>query len=300
MGEAKRRKLADPKYGKPQRGLIVSPPIEIDGTTLKARSSNLDPQELRLAALFWDKIVWPSSRAIHFGSGPDEQFLEQVGVLTRPDYTVWGDAAQGFAQGQIKAFEELDAREPGQWCLAQGENSLLIRGGQLVAAPSPQLELHQAIPVPDKDVPLAEVLEFKQRRHDELWALRAELDDFVAAINAAEDKEDELSRHVVLVDRACADAIRVGAEWQFPVRLTNFKSTYELRPFQTLAGAFSGALGSQAIPLTATHAVLAGAIGAAAASTSTLKLSFDGFEWRGLRPRQGPYRYVYQFHRELL
>jgi hypothetical protein len=51
--------------------------------------------------------------------------------------------------------------------------------------------------------------------------------------------------------------------------------------------------------LRATHAVIAGVIGGVAASASSLKLSFDGMEWKGLRPRQGPYRYVYQFHREL-
>lgn len=161
---------------------------------------------------------------------------------------------------------------------------------------SPQLELHRAIPIPDKDVPLAEVLEFKRRRHDELWSLRAELDAFVAAIGAADDKAAELMKHIDLVDQACANAIRVGAEWQFPVRLTNFKSTFEFRPFQTLAGALAG---SQLAALTATQFALSLATGAALATAPALKLSFDGFEWRGLQPRLNAYRYVYQFHREL-
>lgn len=297
MGEAKRRKLADPSSGRPKRGLVVTPPIEIEGSSLFVKSANLDPQDLRFATLFWDQLMWPSSRAIYFESGPDELFLEQTGILTRQDYTVWGDGAQGIAEGQIKAFQDLDAKEPGQWCLAQGKNSLLIKGGQLIESTSPLLELHQAIPVPDKDVPLEEVLDFKRRRHDELWALRGEIDAFVAAINAAEDKGDELSRHIRRVDEACASAIRVGAEWQFPIQLANFKSSYELRPFHTLIGALTGALATTS--LTATAEILSTVAGAAIATAPALKLSFDGFDWKGLRPRQGPYRYVYHFHKEV-
>lgn len=67
MGEA-----SDPNFGK--RGLVVSAPFEVQGTTLRVRSSNLDPQELRSSVLLWDRLVWPSSRAIHLASGPDESF----------------------------------------------------------------------------------------------------------------------------------------------------------------------------------------------------------------------------------
>lgn len=298
MGESKRRKDIDPSYGRPKRGLVVSPPIEVEGTRLSARSSNLDPQELRVATLLWDRAVWPKSRAIHFASGPDEQFLEDEGFLTRPEYTVWGDAAQGFVQQQIQAFNDLDAREPGLWSLAQGENSLLVRGGQLIEGGNAQLHLNRAIPVPKEDVPLAEVLEFKARRDAELQAIRSEIDVFVSSIEKAEKPQEELLAHVAAIDKACADAIRVGNEWQFPIRLTDFKIDYKFRPLGTLGGALTGALGGQAVNLTGTQAVLSGIAGAALATAPILELSWKKFEWRGLRPRQGPYRYAYEIHRE--
>jgi hypothetical protein len=57
MGKARRRKQSEQNYGRvpkslSYRGLVVSPPIEIEGTRLYARLSNLDPQELRFALLF--------------------------------------------------------------------------------------------------------------------------------------------------------------------------------------------------------------------------------------------------------
>jgi hypothetical protein len=272
--------------------------VEIEGTRVSIRSSNLDPQELRFALLFWNRLVWPSSRAIYLASGPDEQFLEQAGILSRPEYTFLGDGAQGLARTHVHALIDLDSREPGQWSLAQGENSLLLKDNLLERDVGVLLELQRAIPVPDKDVPLNEILEFKNRRKDELQLLRAELDGFVAAINQAEDKAAELENHVAKVDAACVDVLRVSREWQFPVRLTNLKASVEFRPLVTAAGGMAAfALGTaNALPMSA--AVLAGISGAVAASTPALKLSGD-FGWRGLKRRLGPYRYVYQFHNEL-
>jgi len=298
MGEAKRRAASDPNFGKAKPlklGLVVCPPMEIRGSAIHVRSNSLDPQELRFSILLWDKLVWPSSRAVYISGGADESFLESAGILTRPDYTFNGDMAQGMAMTQIQAFMDLDAREPGLWALAQGENSLLLRDNKLKPDSGALLELTRAIPVPDKDVPLNDVLEFKQRRVDELQRLRTELNTFVAAVNQAEDKEAELRAHIATVDAACADALRVSREWQFPIRLTNYKASVDLGPLVTAGVAYG--LGTVA-GLSASTAILAGIGAAVAAGAPTLILRTE-FGWRGLKKRLGPYRYVYQFHNEL-
>lgn len=305
MGEAKRRAARDPNFGKPKPpklGLVVSAPMEIQGTSLKIRSSALDPQELRFSILLWDKLVWPLSRVIHLASGPDEKFLESAGILTRPEYSFDGDMAQGIATTQIQAFMDLENREPGLWSLAQGENSLLLRDRMLEPGNGSLLELTRAIPVPDKDVPLNDVLEFKHQRADELRRLRTELDTFVAAVNQAEDKEAELQTHIGTVDAACADVLKVSREWQFPVRLTNYKASVDFHPFVTAMGgvaAFGIATGIATVSVLPASAAYLAAIGGAASVTApALKLSAD-FGWQGLKRRLGPYRYVYQFHNEL-
>lgn len=298
MGEAKRRAARDPNFGKakPRKlGLVVCPPMEVKGTSLHVRSTRLDPHELRSSILFWDRLVWPSSRVIHIPSGPDEEFLESAGILTRPEYSFSGDVGQGMAMTQIQAFIDLENREPGLWSLAQGESSLLLKDRVLEPGAGICLELTRAIPVPDKDVPLNEVLEFKERRADELLRLRTELNGFVTAVNQAEDKKAELHTHIETIDVACADALKVSREWQFPVRLTNFKASVDTRPFLA-AGAGIAAYGvGTTAGLTASAAILAGA---SAATAPSLRVGAD-FGWRGLKRRLGPYRYVYQFHNEL-
>lgn len=298
MGEAKRRKATDPNYGKPvekssKRGLIVSPPIEIDGSRLFAKSANLDSQELRFALLFWDELVWPSSRAIYFGSGPDEQFLENAKILTRPDYTYNGDGAQGILKGQIQAFKDRDLAEPGTWALSQGENSLLYQGGLVQEEQGALLELHRAIPVPTADVPLAEILEFKHRRGDELILLRQHLDSFVSEIQGSEEKTVALEKRIAEIDAACADLLKVGKEWQFPVYLSNIKASFSLSPSKFLPAVAGGWKIAEPYGLEA-----AAAVATAAGMASTLEIKAD-YGIRSVRRPASPYRYAFHVHQEL-
>jgi hypothetical protein len=153
-----------------------------------------------------------------------------------------------------------------------------------------------AIPVPDKDVPLNEVLEFRLKRYDELEALRQELDKIAIQISTANDKEIELKNNFSAIDDACANAIRVSHEWQLPVRLANLKANVAV---QTNIGALiaTGVFGyMNDLSVTATALSAVGVF--AASGGPTLKLE-SGIQWEGLRRKVGPYRYVYQYHREL-
>ena len=76
------------------------------------------------------------------------------------------------------------------------------------------------------------------------------------------------------------------------------KASFDWRPFQTLAGAIAGYTTADALSLPITTSILASLGGAATATAPALKVAGD-FGWRALRPRQGPYRYVSQFHNEL-
>lgn len=297
MGEARRRKESEPNFGRvPKtgyRGLVVSAPIQIEGSSLYAKSTNLDPQELRFALLFWDRLVWPSSRAIHFGNGPDEDFLESAGILSRPDYTFNGNAAQGIARGQFQAYKDLEHAEPGVWALAQGENSFLLKEGLADEGKGALVELHRAIPIPKHDVPLAEILEFRQRRQDELILLRLQLESFVSEIEGSEDKVSALHKRLAELDQACANLLVVGKEWQFPVYLSNFKASFSLSPAKFLPAVAGGWKFGETYGLTC-----ASAVAAVAGVVSTLEIKGD-YGLRSMRRPTSPYRYAYQMHEEL-
>lgn len=298
MGEANRRKQSEQNFGRvpkssSYRGLVMSPPIEIEGSSLFVKSSNLDPQELRFALLFWDRLVWPSSRAIHFASGPDEVFLESAGILTRPEYSFYGDVAHGIAKGQIQAYQDLERTEPGVWALAQGENSFLWKEGLADEGKGALVKLHRAIPVPKHDVPLAELLEFRQRRRDELVLLRHQLESFVSEIEDSADKSLALQKRIAELDQACSNLLAVGKEWQFPVYLSDFKASFSLTPEKFLLAVAGGWKMGESYGLTT-----ATAAAAAAGAVSTLEIKGD-YGLRSTRRPRSPYRYAYQMHEEL-
>lgn len=297
MGEAKVRKSRDVYYGVPKRGLIISPPTVIEGTSMRIVNSDLDPQELRFSLLFWDRLIWPSSRAVFIPSGPDGLFLESAGVLTRPDYTYNGDIAQGMARGFTQAFADINAKEPGQWAMSHGERSMILAGQNTKQFNGAQVDLHRAIPVPDRDVPLAEILEFKQKRGAELIAFRSEIDTLIMHLEASNDQDTELSAAVGRIDASCRDLLNVGGEWQYPVRLSNWKCSLELKPGEAIAGAMGAWTAASALGFGLTTTAIAALTGAAVPLRSAVKITAEP-SWVGLR-KTSPYLYVSKFHNEV-
>lgn len=303
MGEAKRRKTEDPvSYGripKNGRGLVICPPTQIDTTRNSfSTSGGLDPQELRVGLLFWDKLAWPSNNLIHIGGNtPDVDFLTSAGILTRPRINILGgQGASIMLRTQVEAFNQLEKAQPGTWAISQGQNSLLVNGGALDGYRSTLVELVKAIPVPEKDVPLAEVLELKLRRHAELIALRVELDSFYSAINNAADHDFELQKYISRVDNACKELLNATREWQFPMKISNLKASFEIsgqKALPSAAVAYLSHIATEQLILTA----VSGIVGA---TLSCVKITGD-FVWTGHKDRKSisPYRYIHHVHNDL-
>lgn len=295
MGEAKRRATNDPTFGKPRRGLVISCPIELGPeNSVTIKTTELDPQDMRASLLFWDQLAWPTCNAIHTEGGSDVEFLIGAGIMQRPSYPARGTMSEILVELQEQAFIDLDGAHPGCWSISQGENSILARHGKLLKEQGISLELMSAIPVPDKDVPLNEILEFRLKRYDELLALRGEIETLVARINSSDDPKSEIRSCVSEIDRKCEAAIRVCSEWKFPVRISNLKSSFNIKPFGALRDAAVAYPLVEILGMSTT--ALALAIGAHAASSIEIK---GDFGWSGLKDRTNPYRYVSHYHKEL-
>lgn len=234
MGEAKQRKAADSHYGKVPKqgkGIIVSPPITINGNSIHISKSSIDSVELRRAVIFWDRIVKPVNNIVGLGPSTDELFLTECGIFEEIEINSQfasgqissGQISQVFANCHLKAFDILEEKEPGLWTLSEGENSFnLIGGERFKYGRGALVELHRAIPLPAGEVPLNDLLEFKIKRRDELIDLKIELDNFFSRINNAIDSEFELQRAVTDIDKKCADVIAVGKESKIKFSLSDF------------------------------------------------------------------------------
>lgn len=308
MGEAKRRKETDENYGrvpkdtaareeaaskeKNRRGLVISPAMEIINREINFKGG-VDPQELRFGLLMWDDLALPENNFIGFEETAEEQFLQSAGVLRRVRYPVEGDVANSIANGHVNVFRTLDLESPGSWAFSQGERSFNWVNGGMEPETGSLIELHRAIPIPSHDVPLAEILEFKRRRRDELLLLRTLMESFVRDIQASPDEAFALQQKIAEIDAACSNLLEVGKEWQFPVHLSNLKTSFSLDPNKVIATVGAAWLANSAFGLiAATAAAGATAIGA------TLSIKGDvGF--RSIKRPVSPYRYAYQMYEEL-
>ena len=297
MGEAKRRKLIDPNYGKIpknilEKGIVISPPINCSDKGLHIKSSALNDSELRFSLLYWDKLVWPCSNAIHIASNEDAKFLESEGILTRPNYNFNGLLENIIATTQIKAFRDLETNEPGQWTMALGENSLQINMADFQEDEGALIELHRAIPIPTHDVPLNDILEFKERRKPELLAFRHHMDQLLAEIHNSTDKQAILEKKIEEIDTACTGLLKVSREWQCPVYVSNLKASFSINSRKLSHGAIGAWLLGGPLGLSTATAATVGSV------LSAIEIKGD-FGFRSIRRPQSPYRYTFKTHEEL-
>ncbi len=131
--------------------------------------------------------------------------------------------AADLALGQILAFQQLDRCEPGQWSLAQGQTSLLVKNSLLSDGNGLYMELLRAVPVPNRDVPLQDILSFREKRSSELGSLQYEVEGLTTYLSQGSSNSSQLSRHIKKIDKSCLEAINASREMPFPIRLSNLK-----------------------------------------------------------------------------
>ena len=190
------------------RGVIIIPPLRIEGAGVMIERSDIPPIDLRRYALYWDRIDWPDNNLVSLGgSGPETELLQQTGVLsrTRVVFSSWsGNVAHAFGIMQLQAFAEHSRKEPGSWSIAQGQPELYLPSELTTPRRTIEVELYEALPVPTADVPLDRVLEFKAKRQAELLQFRARMDDLYQEVISAADipraKERAIERVQTSID----------------------------------------------------------------------------------------------------
>jgi hypothetical protein len=271
-----------------QRGLVISVPVELAGTGFRA-GGGLDQQELRFSLLFWDKLHAPRNNFLLLGDQTAD-FLESAGILQQPITRI------NFTSGiinpgeivissHLNAYRALDQAEPGVWSLGAGRNSVSFPERDLEAGRGILVRLYEAIPVPDKEVPLQDILEFKEKRQDELLALRYHLDSIYQRIVTAGDGELSLQSEIDALERAIVDYLKVAKGTSFSFINTSFAASLNV-PTAVAAGLAAFTTGFDTVP-----ALLAGAAaGIAFGPSASLK---------DHKTNQTPFRYISSFHKRV-
>ncbi|MFG0496689.1 DUF6236 family protein [Pseudomonas sp. YQ_13] len=273
------------------RGLVIQTPITLTPYSCTT-GEGLDPQELRFALLFWDKILWPTGN-FDFGTTNDTDFLVGAGVIERPEFRRSGSLEEWILGAHFGIYQKMEELEPGAWSMSFGENSLFLQGFPLDFGQGAQVELTRAIPIPQRDTPLEDILRFKERRKDELINFRTHIEGLSEAIATSLAPTEEFLKCVKEVGDACSDLQKVGRDFQFPMHLSTFRPSLNLRP--RLVGKVMGAW-STGLPMGLEIATLSAA---ATGIHEAVRIKTD-FRLRSFRAPVSPYRYAYSLNKELI
>lgn len=302
MGEAKYRKANDPSYGKPKkpstvRGLILSTPVVVDGHRITTYGG-LCEQDLRFALTYWDRLSLPDNNIVSIAPDPQTVgYLESCGILSRPLITYSGHVNGGDAiyDAPVHALAMYEREDEGTWSIHEGVNSV-TRAGMEQEQSGTLIQLLSAIPVPGKEVPFQEILEFKAKRRDELLHFRQHFESLANSISSGELNDSELQLVMKEIDSSCADLLKVTREWQYPVKLADTKAflNFDFVKAVTSAGEVYGAC-LKGFELSQTASVIS-AIGAAVYSQIKLE---PAPSFQRITRARSPYKYAYLVQRDL-
>jgi hypothetical protein len=187
--------------------------------------------------MYWDEIDYPSNNLIHVSS-VDIDYLEQSKALKRTRVVFQGSINSGqgefFIAAQEAALIENQKKEPGCWTIAQVSGVPFYT--QANHGMAIDFELYGMLPVPSGDTPLADILEFKEKRRDELIAFRNHLDDIYQKIIGSADVPRAKNTEISKLEASLKDLNKVLGESGIRRVITNMRNTINMD--------FSGILGT--------------------------------------------------------
>lgn len=173
---------------------IIAAPARVSGNGAQFRSEEgLTPEELRYFLLYWDKVVIPTTNLVHLAV-PQEDELLSTGVVTRPRVPFSGTfngelVARAQLLAQTTVARDLIKNDRGvDWVLHQIGSEIIIPDEESIEKQLIRVDLVNSLPVPNGDVPIPDILDFKERRKDELLQLHQAIDDLYLEILSSPDQ----------------------------------------------------------------------------------------------------------------
>lgn len=200
------------------KGLIIPASVIIaDSANATQIGGSIDPALIRNWVMFWDEFICPDNNFISTGLPPDLDYLQQQNLLTRNRVPFSGGVSSGdfgklFLAAQEITCMQKNAEEPGKWSMAQSEG--IIKGQSKASGTETCLvfELINSIQLPDRLVPINEILEFKEKRRDELSAFHTYLEEIYLRISVSKDIPRSKTHELAKLESAISEYNRTVQE----------------------------------------------------------------------------------------
>jgi hypothetical protein len=108
------------------------------------------------------------------------------------------------------------------------QEQIIFAKGELKNGPVMELELYQAIPVPLKDVPIEDILKFKDNRRDELLRFRHAMDTFYQKVIDSKDIPRAKTSAIEEIELSLLDITKVMIESRWKIIRANTDISIDL------------------------------------------------------------------------
>jgi hypothetical protein len=230
-----------------RKGLIIPSGVVVtdSGSSSQFGGDSIDPALIRNWVMFWDDFICPENNFVSTGLPQDLDFLQQQGLLVRNRVPFSGSVSSGnfgklFLASQEITYLQKNAEEPGKWSMGQSEG--IIKGQTTPQGTEACLvfDLINSIQLPDRLVPINEILEFKEKRRDELSAFHTYLEDIYFRISASKDIPRSRTHELAKLESAISEYNKTLQE-KFQNRLLTSLRIILDRSLITSAGMAMGA-----------------------------------------------------------
>lgn len=223
-----------------KRGAVIAGlyNAHITGQKATVRPIPLDPNLMRASLLYWDRIDIPDSDVATIRIPKEFDTLQKEGIVSRKlvksglghlfslggnlNITLSGNTLNGqplesnlinsINQAPLRAFQELVEDTDVLWSYFQNSSTVSVPSGTGSSGRSLLFEIYNALPVPDPDTPIDNILSFKDNRKSELLSLRYEIDSAYQKISNATDIEYAKSMELSKLKSALLDLEKVANE----------------------------------------------------------------------------------------
>jgi len=175
-----------------KRGIIATAAqIDTFNDSVSIRSGHLSESHIKYFLLYWDKIVIPTNNFVHAGI-PFEEDLVRSNIIERPMIKLHGsfqpiDLGTTIIRSELEIINDKFADKEVEWVLHQFNEKLVLPQDKIKKQNVFKFDLIDALPVPNDNIPIHDILEFKERRKDEFNALHETLDElYIDILNSAD------------------------------------------------------------------------------------------------------------------
>lgn len=219
------------------RGIIITSQFgsHTDGKSMWIKGG-IHATQLRQHLLYFDKIDWPRNNIIAFGDEDEEiELLQKENILNRTQINLASFSTENYGADKLKSaiqivtFLQRNKSENEEWAIAQPTQRIILPDDLSIEQKTVEISLYKCLPTPKADTKIEEILEFKEKRSDELKKLRGALDELYLGIIASKDIPRSKNKAIQEIEQNLSDIEKVMKEKGIKHFLSSFDINLNLK-----------------------------------------------------------------------